>query len=148
MKKLMLFASLAAVSISSAAPALTEGNPRAVTVSGYPAGTVRFTYLGSLDGPTGACVYTQRWESPLRGSQPALCSVRELKMLNQTSCLYNRLANITTSVVSVPVCVGFSQFGLPGHVKLVLAESDIPPTLRGIAVFTSSPFLPQAITIE
>jgi hypothetical protein len=147
-KKIMLSASLAAMSISSAALGLTEGNPRAVTVSGYPAGTVRFTYRGNVDGPTGACAYTQLWESPLRGAQPALCLVRELKMLNQTSCLYNRLFNITTSVISVPICWGFAQFGLPSQVKLVLAESDAAPTLRGIAVFTSSPFLPQAITID
>src|SRR5512132_901644 len=144
----MLFAALAAMSISSAAPALTEGNPRAVTVSGYPAGTVRFSYRGNVDGPTGACAYTQLWESPLRGAQPASCVVRELKMLNQTSCFYNRLANITTSVISVPICWGFTQLGLPSQVKLVLAETESVPTLRGIAVFAVWPFLPQAITID
>jgi hypothetical protein len=147
-KKIMLFASLAAMSISSAALGLTEGNPRAVTVSGCPAGTVRFFYLGNVDGPTGACAYTLRWESPLRGPLPASCRVRELKVLNQTSCLDNRLSNITTSVISVPICWAFNQLGLPSQVKLVLAESDAAPTLRGIAVFTSWPFLPQAVTID
>jgi hypothetical protein len=147
-KKIVLFASLAVMAISSAAPALTEGNPRAVTVSGYPAGTVKYSYRVNIDGPTGACAYTQLWETPLRVTQPALCVVRELKMLYQTSCLQNRLANITTSVISVPTCWGFTQYGIPSQVKLVLAESGAAPTLRGIAVFAFSPFLPQAITIE
>lgn len=148
MKKIMLLASLVAMSISSVAMALTEGAPRAVTISGCPAGTVSFVYRGNIDGPTGACAYTQRWESPLRGAQPALCLVRELKVLYQTSCLDNRLSNITTSVISVPTCWGFDQLGLPSNVKLVFAESAAAPTLRGIAVFKSSPFLPQAVTID
>lgn len=148
MKKILLLASLRAVSISSPILALTEGNPRAVTISGQPAGTVTFIYLGNVKGPTGSCSYTMRWESPLRGPQPAVCRVRELKLLGHTSCLANCLANITTSVVSVPVCWAFDQLGLPGQVKLVLAESDTAPTLCGVVTFTSSPFLPQAITID
>jgi hypothetical protein len=148
LKEILLLASLAALSISSPILALTEGDPRAVTVSGYPAGTVRFIYLGNVKGPTGSCSYTMRWESPLLGPQPAVCRVRELKVLGHTSCLANSLANITTSVISVPICWAFDQFGLPNQVKLVLAESDTAPTLRGIATFTSSPFLPQAITID
>jgi hypothetical protein len=148
LKKILLLASLAALSISSPTLALTEGVPRAVTISGQPAGTVTFTYLGNVKGPTGSCTYTMRWESPLRGPQPAVCRVRELKVLGHTSCLANSLANITTSVVSVPICWAFDQFGLPNQVKLVLAESYTAPTLSGVAIFTSSPFLPQAITIE
>jgi hypothetical protein len=147
-KKIALLASLATISISSATLALTEGSPRAVTVSGCPAGTVTFFYLGNVDGPTGACAYSLRWESPLRGARPVSCRVRELKVLNQTSCLDNRLSNITTSVISVLGCRGFDQLGLPSHVKLVLAERDVAPTLFGVAVFTLWPFLPQAITID
>ena len=148
MKKIVLLAALAAVSLSSPILALTEGDPRAVTISGYPAGTVRFIYFGNVKGPTGSCAYTMRWESPWRGPQPAVCRVRELKVLGHTSCLANSLSNITTSVISVPICWAFDQFGLPNQVNLVLAESDVAPTLRGIATFTSSPFLPQAITID
>ena len=51
-------------------------------------------------------------------------------------------------MISVPICWGFARYGLPSQVKLVLAESDIAPTLPGIAAFTLSPFLPQAITID
>ncbi|MFS8066717.1 MAG: hypothetical protein ACMG6S_10130 [Byssovorax sp.] len=136
------------MSISSPILALTEGDPRAVTISGQPAGTVTFVYLANVKGPTGSCAYRMRWESPLRGPQPAVCRVRELKLLGHTSCLANSLANITTSVVSVPICWAFDQLGLPNQVTLVLAESDIAPTLRGVVTFTSSPFLPQAIIIE
>jgi hypothetical protein len=69
-------------------------------------------------------------------------------MVGQTSCLFNRLANVVTSVSSVPGCWGFDQYGLVGGVSLVLAESDVGPTLSGLAVFEAFPFLPQPITIE
>jgi hypothetical protein len=51
-------------------------------------------------------------------------------------------------VISVPVCWGFARYGLPSQVKLVLAASAAAPTLYGIAIFTLSPFLPQAVTID
>ena len=69
-------------------------------------------------------------------------------MIGQTSCLFNRLSNLVTSVSSVPGCWGFDQYGLVGHVSLVLSESAVAPTLSGLAVFEAFPFLPQAITIE
>lgn len=148
MKRLLLLAHLVVMSISTPALALAEGIPRAVTVSGGRAGTATFIYSRDYDGPTGSCAYTLFWESPFPVPRPAQCVVRELKMIGQTSCLFNRLANLVTSVSSVLGCWGFDQYGLVGHVKLVLGESDVAPTLTGLAVFETFPFLPQAITIE
>ena len=148
MKRLMLLALLVVMSISSAALALTEGAPRDITVSGGRAGIASFLYVRDFDGPTGSCSYVMLWGSPFPGARSAECVVRELKMIGQTSCLYNRLSNLVTSVSSVPGCWGFDQYGLVGHVALVLGESDVAPTLTGLAVFKAFPFLPQAITIE
>lgn len=143
-----LFAALVSMSIASVALALTEGVPRRVTVAGAPAGTTLFVYVRNFDGPTGSCGYDMLWESPYPVARPAECLVRELKMIGQTSCLVNRLSNVTTSVTSVLGCWGFDQFGLVDHVSLVLGESDVAPTLTGLVVFESFPFLPQPITID
>jgi hypothetical protein len=143
-----LLAAFAIMSIAGVAPALTEGVSRRVTVAGEPAGTTIFVYFRNFDGPTGSCAYDMFWESPYAVARPAECVVRELKMIGQTSCLANRLVNVTTSVTSVLGCWGFDQFGLVGHVALVLGESDAGPTLTGIAVFEVFPFLPEPITIE
>ena len=158
MKKNALFAVLASmsmsmsmsmsISISSSALALTEGALRSVDVAGQRAGTVVFFYTRNFDGPTGSCGYDMFWESPYPVARPAECIVRELKMVGQTSCLFNRLADVTTSVTSVVGCWGFDQLGLVGHVSLVLGESDVAPTLTGIAVFEVFPFLAEPITIE
>lgn len=147
-KMIMSLASLVLMSMSSAALALTEGAPRAVAVSGGRAGLARFFYVRDFDGPTGFCTYSMFWESPFPGARPAPCIVRELKMLGQTSCLDNRLSNLVTSVTSVVGCWGFDQYGLVSHVTLVLGESDVAPTLTGLAVFATFPFLPQPIIIE
>ena len=88
------------------------------------------------------------WNSPFGSARAAECMVRELKMIGQTSCLHNRLEDLVTSVSSVPGCWGFDQYGLVGHLSLVLGESAVAPTLSGLAVFEAFPFLPQAITIE
>lgn len=148
MKKLSLLALAAAVSLSSAASALTEGAVRGVAISGVRAGIATFIYVRNYDGPTGSCAYLMLWGSPFPGARAADCAVRELKMLGQTSCLHNRLEDLVTSVSSVVGCWGFDQYGLVGGVSLVLAESDAGPTLSGLAVFQAFPFLPQAITID
>ena len=150
MKKSALFAALVSVSVSmsSSALALTEGALRSVDVAGERAGTVVFFYTRNFDGPTGSCGYAMFWRSPYPVARPAECVVRELKMIGQTSCLVNRLANVTTSVTSVLGCWGFDQFGLVDHVTLVLAERDVAPTLIGLAIFDAFPFLAEPITIE
>jgi hypothetical protein len=148
MKKMMLLALLVSMSIPSAALALTEGVDRGVMISGSRAGTASFVYTRDFDGPTGFCAYSMFWASPYGAARPAEGAVRELKMLGQTSCLDNRLSNLVTSVTSVPGGWGFDQYGLVGHVSLVLGERDVAPTLTGLAVFEAFPFLAQAITIE
>jgi hypothetical protein len=148
MKKSALFAALMSTSISSSALALTEGALRSVDVAGQRAGMAVFIYTRNFDGPTGSCAYEMFWESPYPVARPAECLVRELKMIGQTSCLFNRLANVVTSVTSVFGCWGFDQFGLVDHVTLVLAERDVAPTLVGLAIFDAFPFLAEPITIE
>ena len=148
MKRYMSMALLAVMFTSSAALALTEGATRAVVVSGGRSGTATFIYLRDYDGPTGSCAYVMLWESPFPGARDAECVVRELKMIGQTSCLHNRLADLVTSVSSVIGCWGFDRYGLVDHVKLVLGESDVSPTLSGLAIFEAFPFLPQAISVE
>jgi hypothetical protein len=148
MKSLALLAAVTVLSTSGAAAALQEGAPRAVAVSGGRAGTAVFAYLRDYDGPTGSCAYTMYWQSPFAVPRPAQCVVRELKMIGQTSCLVNRLADVVTSVSSVPGCLGFDQYGLVDHVTLVLGEGATAPALTGLAIFETFPFLPQAISIE
>lgn len=148
MNRSAFVAVLMSMSISSSALALTEGALRSVDVAGQRAGTVVFFYTRNFDGPTGSCGYDMFWESPYPVARPAKCVVRELKMIGQTSCLFNRLANVVTSVVSVVGCWGFDQFGLVDQVSLVLAERDVSPTLIGLAVFEAFPFLAEPITIE
>src|SRR4051794_12406122 len=110
MRMSALFIPLVSISIAGAASALTEGGPRRITVAGAPAGTAFFEYTRNFDGPTGSCAYEMFWQSPFPVPRPAECVVRELKMIGQTSCLTNRLSNVTTSVTSVLGCWGFDQF--------------------------------------
>jgi hypothetical protein len=148
MKKSMLLAALAVLSISGGAMAITEGAPRPISVAGCPAGIASFFFVANVDGPAGACKYYMDWQSPFLPAGSAPCYVNELKALGQTSCLGNRQFNVTTAVLSTPgACTGFDQFGLIEDVQLVMSESFVSPTLNGLAVFVLFPFLPRPISI-
>lgn len=147
MKRAMLFASLAVLSCSSVAFALTEGPPRPISVAGCPAGIASFFFAENIGGPAGVCSYYMDWQGPLLAAGSVPCYVTEQKALGQTSCLGNRLRDAPSSVLSVPGCQGFDRFGLPGDVSLVLGESPGIPTLNGVGLFATSPFLPQPISI-
>lgn len=148
MKKSMLLAALAVLSISGGAMAITEGAPRPISVAGFPSGIASFFFFANVDGPAGSCNYFMDWQSPFLPAGSAPCYVNELKALGQTSCLGNRLFNVTTTVLSVPgACQGFDNFGLIENVQLVLAESFVSPALNGLAVFSLFPFLPRPISI-
>ena len=143
----MQLASLAVLSFSSFAHALAEGPPRPISVSGSPAGIASFFLTANVGGPAGACAYYMDWQSPLLAAGSVPCYVNEQKALGQTSCLGNRLFDAPTVVTSVPGCQGFDRFGLPGDVVLTLGESPGGLTLNGVALFATSPFLPQPISI-
>jgi len=133
MKKAMLLALLAAMSIPSAAMALTPGN-RAAFVSGLPAGRVFIVPFVNIDGPQSTCEYYVDWEGPLGplgGSEP--CRIREQKTLLNTSCRANAMTNFATIVNSVTgQCRGYDFQGIPANVILMLATSQGSPTLAGI----------------
>lgn len=148
MKKMMLFASLAAMSISSGAMAVTEGPPRAVVVAGRPAGVASFFFNGNVGGPAGACSYYMDWQGPFPPAGSAACFVTESKALGRTSCLGNRLFDAPTTVTSVPGCQGFDEYGLIENVSLVLGESLVGAPISGLAVFSNFPFLPRSIIIS
>ncbi len=147
MKRAMLLASLAVVAFSGVATALTEGPPRPITVAGSPSGVASFFFFGNLGGPAGTCSYYMDWHGPLALAGSVPCYVNEQKSLGQTSCLGNRTLNTVTTVMSAPDCQGFDRFGIPGEVKLVLGEGPGLAALNGIALFATSPFLPQPISI-
>ncbi len=148
MKKSMLLAALTVMSISSGAMALAEGVPHPISVAGMPAGIASFFFFANVDGPIGVCSYYMDWQSPFLPAGSAPCYVNEQKALGQTSCLGNRLFNVTTTVLSVPnACSGFDNYGLfEPNVTLVLSSSFIGPTLNGLAVFSLFPFLPRTFT--
>jgi len=149
MKKSMLLAAFAVLSISGSAMALIEGPGRPISVAGCPAGIASFFFLNNVDGPTSVCRYFMDWQSPFLPAGSAPCLVDEQKALGQTSCLGNRMINVTTTVMSViNACAGFDNYGLlEPHVTLVLSESFVSPTLNGLAVFEMFPFLPRPISI-
>ena len=149
MKKSMLLAALTVMSISGGAMAITEGAPRPISVAGCPSGIASFFYFANVDGPIGVCSYYMDWQSPFLPAGSAPCYINEQKALGQTSCLGNRLFNVTTTVLSVPnACSGFDNYGLfEPNVTLVLSESFVTPALNGLAVFSLFPFLPRPISI-
>ena len=147
MKRAMLLASLAIVASSGAAQALMEGPPRPITVAGSPSGVASFFFAGNIGGPAGVCSYYMDWQGPLALAGSVPCYVNEQKALGQTSRLGNRTFNTVTSVLSAPDCQGFDRFGIPGEVKLILGEGPGLAALNGIALFSTSPFLPQPISI-
>ncbi len=148
MKNSMLLAALAVLSVSGSAMAITEGAPRPISVAGCPSGIASFFFVANVDGPAGACKYYMDWQSPFLPAGSAPCYVNELKALGQTSCLGNRMYNVTTAVLSQPgACTGFDQYGLIEDVTLVLSESFVSPTLNGLAVFELFKFLPRPISI-
>lgn len=148
MKKMMLFASLAAMSVSSGAMALTEGPPRAVAVAGSPAGVASFYFNGNGGGPFGACSYYMDWQGPLRAAGSAGCDLIEDKALGQTACLGNRLFDVPTRLTSRGDCQGFDEYGLIEDVSLVLGESLVGGPISGVAVFSQFPFIPRSIIIS
>ena len=149
MKTMMLVASLAAMSVSSGAMALTEGPPRAVAVSGSPAGVASFFLAGNLGGPIGgACSYYMDWQGPFPPAGSAACYVAETKALGATSCLGNRFSDVPTTLTSAPGCQGFDQYGLLEDVTLTLGESFTGAPISGLALFSQFPFLPQSIIIS
>ncbi len=147
MKRAFLFTSLVVMAFPGLALALTEGHPRPISVSGSPAGIASFFLAGNVGGPAGACSYYMDWQSPLLAAGSVPCYVNEQKVLGQTSCLGNRLFNSPTTVMSALGCQGFDRFGLPGDVTLVMGESPGLLALNGVALFATSPFLPQPISI-
>jgi hypothetical protein len=148
MKKMMLLASLAAVSISSGAVALTEGPARAVVVAGQPAGFATFYANGNLGGPAGGCSYYMDWQGPLPLAGSAACLVTEHKALGATSCLGNRFIDTPTTLVSSRDCEGFDQYGLVEEVSLSLGGSFAGAPMSGVALFSQFPFLPRSIVIS
>jgi len=139
--------SLSFLSLSGVAGALTEGPPRPISVSGCPAGVASFFFASNVGGPAGACSYYMDWQGPLAAAGSVPCYVTEQKVLGQTSCLGNRLLDTPSTVLSTAGCQGFDRFGLPGDVTLVLGEGPGAIGLNGVALFATSPFLPQAISI-
>ncbi len=149
MKKSMLLAALAVMSISGGAMAIQEGLPRGISVAGQPAGIASFYFVANFNGPAGYCSYYMDWQSPFPAAGSLPCYVNELKALGQTSCLGNRAFNVTTAVLSEPyACQGFDNYGLIEDVQLVMSESYASgPTLNGLAIFKLFPFLPRPISI-
>lgn len=147
MKTIMLLASLAALSASTGAMALTEGIPRAVLVAGAPAGVASFFFNGNGGGPFGACSYIMDWQGPLRAAGSAQCELVEEKALGQTGCLGNRLLDAPTRLTSRRDCQGFDEYGLIEDVSLVLGESIVGAPITGVAVFAQFPFIPRSIII-
>jgi hypothetical protein len=147
MNKIMLLASLAVLSISGSAMALTEGLGRQVHVAGQPAGTFTAFYRANVDGPVGTCLYDVDWASPFAPAGSVMCEICEQKVLGNTSCLTNRLFDFGTIVNSKAGCMGFDQFGIPQFVHLTLGESKFGPSLSGLAVFAFFPFLARPIII-
>ena len=138
---------LVVLSFSGVASALTEGPPRPITVSGCPAGVASFFLSTNLGGPAGACSYYMDWQGPLAIAGSVPCYVTEQKVLGRTSCLGNRLLDTPSTLQSAAGCQGFDRFGLPGDVTLVLGEGPGVVGINGVALFATSPFLPQAISI-
>ncbi len=147
MKRAIQLASLAIMAFSGVAEALTEGPPRPITVAGCPSGVASFFFAGNIGGPAGVCSYYMDWQGPLSLAGSVACYVNEQKALGQTSCLGNRTFEAVSAVTSAPDCQGFDRFGIPGDVKLILGEAPGTPALNGIALFATSPFLPQSISI-
>ncbi len=148
MKRMMLFASLAAMSASTGAMALTEGPPRAVVVAGAPAGVASFFFNGNGGGPAGACSYYMNWQGPLPAAGSAGCDLVEDKALGQTGCLGSRLFDAPTRLTSRRDCQGFDEYGLVEDVSLVLGESVAGGPISGVAVFSQFPFIPRSIIIS
>ena len=148
MKRMMLFASLAAISISSGAMAVTEGPRRAVAVSGQPAGFASFYLNGNVGGPAGAWSYYMDWQGPLLAAGSAACYMTELKALGATSCLGNRLVDVPTNLTSLPGCEGFDEYGLIEDVSLVLGGSFAGAPMSGVVLFSQFPFVPRSIIIS
>jgi hypothetical protein len=147
MKKMMLFASLAILSVSSGALGLTEGPARAVVVGGRAVGIATFYVNGNIGGPFGGCSYYMDWQGPsiLLGS--AACIVKEAKTLGATSCLGNGRIETPTTLVSSRDCEGFDQYGQIEQVTFSLAGPFTGAPMTGVAVFSQFPFLPQSIII-
>ncbi|WP_437601657.1 hypothetical protein WMF28_08755 [Sorangium sp. So ce590] len=93
MKKLMILASLAVMSISGSAMAIAPG-PHAITIEGAPSGTGTFMFIGP-DGanpvlaPSGTCAYNMLWSPPasLAGFGTRLCQVLEATTFTFPSCM-------------------------------------------------------------
>ncbi len=147
MNKIMLLASLAVLSISGSAMALTEGVERHVSVAGQPAGRFTAFYTANVDGPAGTCLYDVDWASPYGPAGSVMCQVCEQKVLGHTSCLNNRFFNFGSVVNSTAGCMGFDQYGIPQFVSLTLGESQFSPALNGLAIYQLFPFLPRPISI-
>ena len=151
MKRALLLALLAILSLPGEAMALQEGARRQVLVAGSPAGSFTVFFTVNVPLPSGACLYDVDWESPYAPAGSVMCEVSEQKVLGHTSCLANRMGSFTTVVIStqstVIPCLGFDQYGLFQPVTLILGESQFAPTLNGLGVFQLFPFLPRSINI-
>ena len=144
-KSLIVAASLASLSFSSAAQALNTQAIREIHADGLPLssflGAATFTALGALQAVGGSyCAYLMNWTSPYNPNDVSVCILREQRTPVKPSCLVNSMMDITSFVSAGAggggtYCAGYDNLGFPRpRVTLLLGESPLVP-LQGIAVY-------------
>ncbi|AUX30219.1 MULTISPECIES: hypothetical protein [Sorangium] len=148
MKKLMILASLAVMSISGSAMAVAPTAGRQIVIEGRPAGTAQFLPAGlgpaiNLLAPNGTCRSNMIWTSvnPVSGS--LLCQTLETRTVTNPNC---PAANITTTMYAgdgLTACNGFDQNGFPfSAIFMALGESATAnPTFTGTILMNTMPFV-------
>jgi len=148
MKKAMLLASLAALSISGNAMALlADANvDHAVIIDGLPSGSIRILALTSTPTPLGApfgaaaCSYLLRWSPNAFGAMPlgnaVPCLLNEKSNVQSFGCFFDSKRNFSTTafagpgdpILGTPFCAGYDQYNIShlGNVTLVLGEVADP----------------------
>ncbi|WP_437791504.1 hypothetical protein ACSRUE_21515 [Sorangium sp. KYC3313] len=121
MKKLVILAALATMSISGSAMAVARGGPaRAILIEGASAGTATFNAVINANGlsdnllaPNGTCLISMTWTNPNNAAQSRSCTVREVKTTTNPNCP-NMDINTTMYAGSGfnTNCSGFNQFGM------------------------------------
>jgi hypothetical protein len=126
MKKLVILAALATMSISGSAVAVQTNVPRAITIENVAAGTANFTALINANGlgdpvlaPQGTCLFNMAWTSkfstPTNPIPPRNCTVRETKTVTTNFTCVN--TDIDTTMFAGAGfntnCSGFNQNGVP-----------------------------------
>ena len=164
MKKLVILAALATMSISGSAMAVGTGNPRNIMINGMAAGTGTFTLINvnglsdNLLAPNGTCLYSMRWTT--QGQADRFCTVRETKTrapnapppANPCPSMDRNTTMFAGSGFNTN-CSGFNQFGMAfgpqgggftfTSASLVLGESAVGvPSISGTF---RDPFFPNII---